>query len=152
MKAAAEMERQTDMKPKKKSGIKLIIFIIMVLVLIVGGYFVWQFYFQGKERPQETITTAPLEFTVNLADSMQNRYLKATVRLGYTNKKLIKEIEAKVPELRDVMIEIFRSKKVSEIETKDGTDSLKTELKEALNEKLKSDEISDIYFTDFIIQ
>ncbi len=148
-------------KPKKKSKLKFIIILVLILCILAGGGFaVWYFFFNSSDDSVDPVDTEkspafifpPIDFTVNLADVDQRRYLRATVQLGFDEKKLQKEMQKKVPEIRDLIIDVFRSKTVSEINTPEGTDKLRRELKMELNARLDSGEIREVYFTEFIIQ
>lgn len=143
---------------KQRKGKSKVIIIVAILVVcqLIGGYAVWHFYFRDNVAPAQVelpiITSKPIMITVNLADSQQRRYLKVTVELGYRNEAMTTEIDSKLPEIRDFIIELFRSKTVSEIDTSAGTNKLRLELKAELNQRLKTGEIVDVYFTEFIIQ
>ncbi|MBS4021282.1 MAG: flagellar basal body-associated FliL family protein [Dethiobacter sp.] len=139
---------------KKRGRGKLIVLILFAAIVLAGGFSSWHFYFRDKmpQREAKILTSAPMDFTVNLADSNQRRYLKAKIELGYTGKGLSKEIEKKIPEIRDLIILIFRTKNAAEIGTTEGTHELRLELREALNERLMSGEIVEVFFTEFIIQ
>ncbi|RJX27858.1 MAG: hypothetical protein C4554_03625 [Dethiobacter sp.] len=153
--APDEKQQKKDTK-KEKSKVKAMVFILIIGMALSGGYSAWHFFLRDKQarekRAAQIITSAPMDFTVNLADAGQRRYLKATVELGYSSKGLTKEIEKNAAEIRDLIIELFRSRTVSEINASEGTNGLRMELKAELNERLKSGEILEIYFTEFIIQ
>ncbi len=149
---AAKPQKET----KQKSKVKVVLLFLVVFIVLGGCYYTWQFFLSYKDgqetRAVQIIASRPLDFTVNLADTEQRRYLKATVQLGYGDKNLTREIEKKVAEIRDLIIELFRSRTVTQINTLEGTDLLRAEMKAALNKRLHSGEILEVYFTEFIIQ
>ena len=124
--------------------------------MLMGGFYAaWHFYPRDMATEQNElpiISFSPMVFTVNLADPQQRRFLKVTVELGYRNEELTAEINSKVPEIRDFIIELFRSRSVSDINNSEGTNALRTELKAELNQRLEAGEIVEVYFTEFIIQ
>ena len=145
-----------EQRIKQRKGKVKVIVSILVVFLLMGGYAAWHFYFRDNVAPAQVelpiITSGPMVVTVNLADSQQRRYLKVTVELGYRSEAMTTEIDKKIPEIRDFIIELFRSKTVSEINTSEGTNTLRRELKAELNQRLKTGEIVEVYFTEFIIQ
>lgn len=144
---------EEEAKEKKGSMVKKLLSVLMIVVLVGGGVYFWQTgIISFPEKEPQLITSDPFDFTVNLADSQQKRYLKATVRVGYYPKELTQEIGSKIPEIRDLIIEVFRTKSVAEIDTTDGTKELREELRSELNERLELGEITEVYFTEFIIQ
>lgn len=148
-------EQQQVKRNKGKGGI--IIAVLVVLLLGVSAFAAWQFFFRddGEARPEPVeplMTSRPMNFTVNLADAQQRRFLKVTVELGYRGDDLIAEINKKTPEFRDFIIELFRSRTVAEINDTAGTNALRAEIKSELNQRLDSGGIEEVYFTEFIIQ
>lgn len=91
------------------------------------------------------------EITVNLADQGTSRYMKATVFLGYDDKKLDSELNDKKPIIMDAVIGILSSKKASDINPK-NMDSIKMEIIQKINPMLQKGKINNVYFTDLIVQ
>ena len=151
-------EESGNKKGKKKKGRmgKLLIILLILVVLASAGFALWHFVFRGEgedeDRRETAITSPPLGFTVNLADVEQRRYRKASVELCYNERRLGKEIEDKVSELRDLIIDIFRSKQAAEISTLEGTDNLRMEIKDQVNKRLNSGQLTEVFFTEFMIQ
>lgn len=94
----------------------------------------------------------PQDFTVNLADTAQRRYLKVTVTLAYEEKALAKELEQRKAQVRDVIIDILRSRTVDDIFDIEGTEKLRGDIIDRLNGILNGGAIREVYFTDFLIQ
>lgn len=139
----------------KQRNLLLIVLILLLSCILLGGAFAGYYFIvapRAAERPPEILTTAPIDFVVNLADNSPRRYLKASVQLGFTQKKLRGELERKSAEIRDAIIEVFRSRTSADIGTVEGTNEVRRELLEKINERLVSGEVVKIYFTDFIIQ
>lgn len=149
------VQQETEQSNGKQNNLMLIVLILVLSCILLGGAFAgWYFVVAPRTegRPPEIITSAPVEFVVNLADTSPRRFLKATVQLGYTEKKLTAELGRKSAEVKDTIIEVFRSRTSSDISTVEGTDQVRKELRERLNDRLKSGDIVEIYFTEFIIQ
>ncbi len=163
----AEEEKQEDVqeeKPEKKGGLGkfLIILIVVVIVVAAGTYFVVTKFIikppPGTPTPSVTIgPTFDLEpFVVNLADTDRKRYLKVVMQLELENdkkvaKKLEKELQDKLPVIRDAIITLLSSKKSEDIVTPQGKINLKKQIIDTLNSKLVSGKIVNVYFTEFVI-
>ena len=141
---------------KKKSKFKIILLLLLVVMLIGGAYAAWYFLIKGNAPPEQVVlpimTAAPMDFTVNLADTNQRRYLSVTVELGYREEKLTAEITMKVPEIRDAIIDLFRSKTVAEINSSEGTNALRMDIRSTINQRLEAGSIEEVFFTKFVIQ
>ncbi len=93
------------------------------------------------------------EFLVNLRDEEKSKFVKANIFLGSDgkNKKLQKELTAKVPQIRDCINKILRTKKSTDFTT-EGEALLKEEIIVKANELLNNGKIANVYFTDLIVQ
>jgi flagellar protein FliL len=162
--------------PKPSAGKKkLLIIIVVVVVLAVAGVGAF-FALKGGKGAQEggeggeaveggegeegaggeeagpaAPAVLPLEtFIVNL--QVKGSFLKTTVQLEFAEPELPKTIENEVPKIRDTVIRILSSKSSSEILTAEGKERLRDELRDAVNQTLGAEDVSKVYFTEFIIQ
>ena len=157
-------EETQDQEEKKGGGFKKFLIILVVVVILVAGgtyYVVTKFIIKPiPATPTPSTTIGPIidleSFVVNLSDTDRKRYLKVTMQLELeddkkVSKKLTKEIEDKLPVVRDAIITLLSSKKSSDISTPQGKLELKKEIINKLNSKLSSGKIVNIYLTEFVI-
>ena len=140
---------------KKKFSWKVLVFALLFITAAGTGVALWQGRVNGNPGNEDSIPMiyiSPMDFTVNLADPGQRRYLKASVAFATGHKNLEKEILDRRPEIRDLVIELFRSRTVSDLNTMIGTEKLREEIRSQINERLRTGEILEVYFTEFIIQ
>ncbi len=172
---AEEKENQeVEQEPKKEGGNKLLLIVIIVLLLlllVIGGlvaYFLLSGNDDTQQPPQQqqkiekkhkvdSMTEIgpiyPLDpFVVNLVSPNADRYLKCKIDLELDSPDLQKEIDKKLPAIRDLIIQILSSKSVEEIQTAKGKQKLKEEIKRKINEILTTGEIKNVYFTEFVVQ
>ncbi len=155
---AQQQPTQTAETPHKKSGFKKILIISLILLIVAGAATTTYIMFfkdsQGtqKEVPKDIFKFQMQTFTVNLVDMDYRRFLRVEVTLEYGSKDLRPEIEEKRHRVRDMVINILRGKSVSDLDTLEETDALRTEIRTAINKILTEGEIRGIYFNDFIIQ
>ena len=102
----------------------------------------------GKIRPVFTLET----FVVNLADRGASRYLRTTLDLELTDEATIEEVKQRLPQIRNAILMIIPSKTSKVIRTTDGKTAMRDEIMEKLNAFMKSGSITNIYFTEFVIQ
>jgi len=157
---------------KKEGGSKLLLIIIIVLLLlllVIGGlvaYFLLSSNTPKKTPPPQKVEQKynasslvkmgpiyPLDpFIVNLLSANADRYLKCKIDLELSSAKLQKEINKKLPAIRDMIIQILSSKSVEEVITAQGKEKLKEEIKRKINSILTTGQITHVYFTEFVIQ
>jgi len=106
---------------------------------------------KSKDEVKEVMFTLD-DFLVNLADKGGRRYLKAKICLGYEeDKKLSAELEENKLKIRDAIINVLRTKKTGDL-NENGTEKLKIEIKDTVNMLLNEGKITNVYFSDILIQ
>jgi len=112
---------------------------------------------QGKpeaKKPAEFGKMVTLEqFTVNLSTpgSSSSKFVRVNVSLEVANDDTEAEVNAKMPQIRNVIIDLFNSKRVSDLSTADGRDYLREEIKNALNGFLVHGKVKGVFFTNFML-
>lgn len=149
------MEEQVKKKKNKKIWI---LFILVPMLSLVVGFFVFSFFtetfvFAEKPRPTTTEFTFPMDdLVINLKDSKGNDYLKTKIVVGYALKEDVEKLEEKKFQLRDEIIKILRAKSKGDIMPVENTDELKVEIHTKLNQYFQEPIITDVFITEFLIQ
>ena len=91
-------------------------------------------------------------FIVNLADNNGERYLKVTIELEVTDKKIIEELNILKPKLRDNVLDLLTAKSYKDLVDMVGKQRLRDEIQMRLNSYLSGGKITKVYFTEFVIQ
>jgi flagellar FliL protein len=161
---------------------KVLIIIIAAFVLLVGmmgaGFFiimkqmnsaVAQVQQKSGEQPAEEesppepeVSIGPIykmdTMIVNLADQGGKRYLRITMEFelkpaeNIEVKEVVEELEKRLPQIRDAILMLLPSKQYADIATTSGKITLRDEILSKLNAYLKKGQISNIYFTEFVVQ
>jgi len=173
--AEEKENKEVEEAEEKKSGggsklLLIVIIILLLLLLVIGGvvaYFLLSNNNTDQQQPQQQKIEKkhkvsdladigpiyPLDpFTVNLVSANADRYLKCKIDLELDSPDLQKEIDKKLPAIRDMIIQILSSKTVEEIQTAKGKEKLKEEIKRKINSILTTGQIRNVYFTQFVIQ
>jgi len=165
-------EDQEDKSEKGGSKVLLIVIVVLLLLLLIIGGAVAYFLLssnntqdnQDQAKQEKTVKKKnsnltqmgpiyPLDqFIVNLISNNSERYLKCKISLELDAPDLQKELDKKLPAVRDMIIQILSSKTVEEIQTARGKEKLKEEIRRKLNAILTTGEIKHVYFTEFVIQ
>ncbi len=140
-------------KAAKGSGLilKLGFGIVLVICLLsVGLLFTMHSTSAAKPPPPDPILFDLGDFTTNLSDASELKYIKTGVTLELSNKSLEKEVTVNEPLLDDCIIGLLNS------ETSDDIMANRTSFKNAvmsqLNKHLNTGEITNVYFSDLIMQ
>jgi len=95
----------------------------------------------------------PLDsFIANLADEDGRRYLKATLQVEFFGARVPDDFNARVPQMRDLLLTLLTSKLFAEIRTPEGKALLRDEIINRMNRALNKDLVKAVYFTEFIVQ
>jgi flagellar FliL protein len=155
---------------EKKKGLPIKLIIIALgglLVLGGGGFAAWKFFLapkpkveaEGKKEPEakpvdKPGTMMPLEpFVVNLVDPAGKRFLKLTLAVDIKEEKTKKEIESRLPQIRDAILLLLTSKGYNDIAQVAGKLRLRNDILRIINQALgASGQVHAVYFTEFVIQ
>ncbi len=161
-------EAEIQESPKKGFPIKIIIISFIALLIVGGGLTAWKMGVLAKPEgivetkeanegnskktnneigPIHTLDT----FIVNLIGQGRS-YLKTRIELELDNENTIVEINRRLPQLRDKILTTLSSKSFDDISTLEGKYQLRAELMASLNQYLVTGKVTNIYFTDFIVQ
>lgn len=114
------------------------------------------------EEAEEEITEAMMPklgpiysldtFIVNLADKGGNRYLRLKVELELKDELIKKKIEERIPQIRDSLLLILPDKTVDDLKNNQGKATLRNEILARLDTIFAAGDITNIYFTEFVMQ
>lgn len=154
-------EKEGKEKAKSSFDIKIIVVGLVIFLVAMGAsYFLMRSLMAplypetrhaGENKIGDGILISVGEFTTNVEDVGGNRYLKVEVFLEVQDKKVTKNIEESMPVIKDVILDILASKSVADLDVR-NRDHLKDEIKQKINDKLGQDMVSNVYFTNFIMQ
>lgn len=164
--------------PKEKSGgggkpTPFIILAIVNMLVVAGvGFMVWQGNMKKDEQPtiDDVVqgaaedqmkdsakddsfvgTLVPMEtFLVNLAGSRGRKLAKINMELEVEGEGVQEEIDKRKPQIRDIIIILLSSKTHKQVETEEGKNLLRAEIRDTVNPFLTKGKIKSIYFTEFI--
>jgi flagellar FliL protein len=166
----AKEETKEPEAPASGGSKKLIIIIVAVVIVLAvgvgaflalsGGKADEEAEDEGEELEEEgegegeanlPPAILPLEtFIVNL--QVKGSFLKTTIQLEFAEPELPPTIESDVPKVRDAVIRVLSGKTSAEILTAEGKERLREELRDSINETLGAEDVTQVFFTEFIIQ
>ena len=150
----------SDEKEGSKFNIITMVIVILLSVLLATGasYFMVtklggfnQQNAEAEKTTKELGPTSPIgQFLVNLSDG--RRFVKVNIVLEVSNEDAVKEIKKRTPQVRDSIISILRSKDYKEITSEQGTRILRTKIMNEINKHLLEGKVTNVFFTEFVIQ
>lgn len=95
----------------------------------------------------------PLDpFLANLADETSSRYLKMSLQVEFVDAEPPAAFEARLPQIRDVILTLVTSKTFADIRTAEGKERLREDVIDRINHVLAQEAVKSVYFTEFIVQ
>ena len=91
-------------------------------------------------------------FLLNLADRDELRFLKVSIKLELDRPEGTTDFHAKVPAIRDALLVLLSSKESQLLRTVNGKRRIREEIIARVNTVMSKGKVSNVYFTDFIIQ
>ena len=149
---------------------KLIYLIVAVLLVVTvglaGGFFMmWNKLSDlntqanaaaigpGGQGQAALGTLFPLDtFIVNLADQERSRYLRVTMDLELAAPADTEKLSQRLPQVRDRILMLLPSKRFADISSIEGKTALRDEMIGKLNGLFSRSVVTDIFFTEFVVQ
>lgn len=149
---------------KKGKFNQFFITIIVCLAIFFAAVFSATMFFIYKVLPNKEYITVrdsenrvkylvPLDeaLVINLSGSEGRRYLRVNLTIAVDSEETRMEMVKRAPQVRDLIIGVFRTKTEKEIEGKEGSDKVRNELINILNDSLPMGKVVDLFFTDFVV-
>ena len=146
--------------------IMIIVFVLLLGMMGTGFFFMWNKLNavnaqQSDSEQGDTSAAAPVQvgplhqletFIVNLADEGGNRYLRTKMNLELKNEESNTMVQERLPMIRNSILMILPTKTYTDIATVEGKSALRDEIVTKLNAFLAPGSVTNIYFTEFVIQ
>jgi flagellar FliL protein len=91
-------------------------------------------------------------FIVNLADAGRNRYLRVTMDLELAESADAGELTERLSQVRNSILMILPAKQFDEIASMEGKIALRDEIIAKLNSLFVNEMVTNIFFTEFVVQ
>jgi flagellar FliL protein len=93
------------------------------------------------------------QFTVNLTTpgSTTPKYVRVNISLEVPGDEVEGEIKDRMPQVRNAIIDLFNSKRPSDVVSEEGRQYLKEEIRSALNGFMVSGKVKGVFFTNFAL-
>lgn len=139
-----------------KGRMILILLIVAVLLSgVAGGYF---FFGVGKKQMESKAAEKPgvplpvVELTTNLADAGGRHLIQVQVEFEVRDAKVAKRLAERMTGIKDATIAVLRSKTFEEVSAPGAMESLKGEIRAAVNGFLGEPDVKEVFFGRFIAQ
>ena len=107
-------------------------------------------------QPAQAAAPGPLfsleTFIVNLADQERSRYLRVTMDLELAKSTDAAAINDRLSQVRDSILMILPSRQFGEIASMEGKIALRDEIIARLNSLFNKKVVTNIFFTEFVVQ
>ncbi len=166
-------EEGAENKEEKKGSKKVIVIGAVALLLLAGG---GGFFFlhhkkagakKGGEEQHHQLTPKEMEkmikdhpivdlkpFVVNLSapQGAAPQYLKVKIALKLDKAITAKEVDYRLPEIQSAILILLGAQTADGIQTTGGKLALKDAIRHRINSRLDSGKVTDVYFTEFVVQ
>ena len=134
-----------------KKVLMISIVALLVLVILAGGIFFVVMRNKNAGEKEPTYYTHEIgEMYTNIKDS--DSILKVNITLEYTDEDLAEALTAKHDKIFNGILELLRGKTREELNGAKGQQNARVDIRNLVREILKSEQISDVFFVEFIIQ
>jgi flagellar FliL protein len=106
----------------------------------------------GHGEASESLVYSIKDIVVNPAGTAGSRFLSVSFGFELGSASLMSEFESREPIVRDVLITILSSKTLAELTDAKQKEVMRVQIKKRLSQVLDTEELSGVYFTDFVLQ
>ena len=129
---------------------------VLMLVIAAGtSYGFMMFFMHGSTERAREVTIGPTyslgDFVVNLTAGRGYQYIQASIVVEVSTENVIEELEKRSPQIRDCIIAILRDQTVADIEEADAQ-TIKNRIMASLNSLLYTGQITQVWFTQLVVQ
>jgi flagellar basal body-associated protein FliL len=148
---AEEGKAVSETNPTKTGSSKVAMFsIVFGLVCVLAAGFLFIKSNQSAPPHPPPILYDLGEVITNLSATSEHKYVKTKVILEIGNQSLEKELDENEPLLRDSIIHLLNDRTSNDIMS--GRDKLKADAVSQINKHLYTGQVTNIYFSDLILQ
>ncbi|HEX7633647.1 MAG TPA: flagellar basal body-associated protein FliL [Noviherbaspirillum sp.] len=170
-KASKQPEAAAEQAPGKRGKLFLILPIVLLLIAAAGGGAAWYFLAgsnashggPAKSKPKPTappVFLALETFTVNLQtedpSDQQQQFLQLNMTLQVVDEAQAEMIKQNMPQVRNRLLILLSSKKAAEILSVEGKRKLAEDILKQVRQPFVPEgphpEVSDVFFTSFVVQ
>jgi flagellar FliL protein len=90
-------------------------------------------------------------FVINLADPEKRAYLRVGIDLGMA-REMSQGEEVPVAQIRDTILGVLSQSRANDLLTEAGKTKLKSDLLQALEDRVPGQKVREVYFTELLIQ
>ena len=133
----------------------LAIALLMLIISASTSYGFMRFFMLSNSEKVREVTIGPTyslgDFVVNLTGSKGYQYVQASIVVEVSTDNVIDELEKRSPQIRDCIIAILRDQTVADIEEPDAQ-TIKNRIMASLNSLLYTGQITQVWFTQLVVQ
>lgn len=155
-------EKGTEVKEKAGFDFRIILVgLLLFLVAMGASYLVMRSLIaplipESKKEQVQLLSGNLVEvgdFTTNINSTGGTRFLKVSVTLEVSSedKKAVEKITSYMPVIKDSVLGILATQSVADLEPRNRS-YLKEAIKQDINAKIGGKLVTNVYFTDFIMQ
>ncbi len=160
-------EKEPQAEPKKSKNKIFLVGIPLLLLLILGGgagaYYLGVFNGNSSQASgtsekasAEEQPLGPLvameDFVVNIMHKDSTRFLKIGITLEVEDKKSTEALKKRMPQVADAVLLLAGNKRYQEIKDLQGKMQLKADLLAKIQGLTGQGTVTNLYFTDFVVQ
>lgn len=138
------------MSLKKVLLLSLIGLVVLALIFTLIFVFVLNKKGESKKEKVEYFQFELDEMYTNIKKS--NNIMKINITVEYTDDRLAAVLNKQKARITNDILELLRNKTLEELSGKEGQRKARTDIKDKIVEIVESNNISNVYFTEFIVQ
>jgi flagellar FliL protein len=129
--------------------------VLIIILLLFPMTLCFNAVSRGEEHEKKGEGASPQlteTFILNIAGGTGTKFLKCSICFDFSKPAIAERVKARLAVLRDAVIMLISAKSVDSITSPEGKLQMKEELIMRINQLFGDNAVSNVYFTDFIMQ
>lgn len=106
----------------------------------------------GPPKPGEGEVYLVEDLLINPTGTSGKRYLSTSLGLEVISKEVVEKLNARDLQVRDLLISILSARTVTELTNPTERENMRREIQGRLNQMLGGEELTAVYFVDYVMQ
>ncbi len=142
--------------PKPRRLLLLLTWAVLATAVVASGAAAWLLLFQGPRA--EAVARGPSHVlkagtvVVNIPNTDGRRYLRATIELGAASAKDLKRLDEQRAPVIDAAIGVLSGTELAGLLDPARREELKSALRAKLNATVGGQPVTQVFFTEFVVQ
>ncbi|AEH53201.1 flagellar basal body-associated protein FliL [Weizmannia coagulans] len=134
------------------------IMLVMISVILLAGIITIVVIYKSNEATNATgpnideVVDSSVDIDTMTTNLKDNHIVQIAIKIEGNDKKAKEELTKRDFQIKDIMIDELSNMNMQDLQSEQGKQKFKTDIKNRLNKMMQDGEVVNVYITSFVIQ